>query len=199
MIDRRHCLALLPFVLAFAAAACSKEKPAAKASAAAARAPDPWFAQADQNCQFDSTNIHPDPDGLVREFVTRDAEGTFFVNDPWFASAVECPGRETAGTEYTIVTNAEVVPLRTIGDSARVGVKYTLLGVADANGFRPDLRTVTDTIRVNRSRFGWRIQTPAPVPHVTLDVAKRKQTFTRADLWALDAALTQTKRLSPPR
>jgi hypothetical protein len=196
MIHPRHILALLPFALAIAA--CRKDDAGSKAAPVIARAPDPWFVE-DQGCQFDSTANHPDPDGLVRDFVQRDGRGTFFTNDPWFTAAVECPGREHSGAEYTIVAEAAVVPIRTVGDSAKVGVRYRLLGSADANGYRPDLRTVVETVSVNRSRFGWRIATPAPVPHVFVDVAKQRQAFTRADQWALDAALTQANRLSPKR
>ena len=195
-MTRRHsALALLTFALALAA--CKKDEPPARPAAVATKAPDPWFVDATSQCQFDSTATHADPEALVREFVARDEKGAFFARDAWLASAVECPGREPGADSYAIVLAAQVVPISTIGDSARVGVRYHLIGTADANGFRPDMRKVTDTLKVNRTRFGWRLSTPVPVPHVHFDVAKQRQVFTRADQWALDAALTQAQRLAP--
>ena len=199
MFCRRYTLAVLPFALALAAGACGKDDPAPKARAVVAKAPDPWFMNPDERCAFDSTAHHTDPEQLVRDFITRDTQGAFFQSDGWFNGAVECPGRERSTDAYTIVADAEVVPIGTKGDSARVGVRYRLLGDADANGYRPDMRTVTETLTVTRSRFGWRLRSPAPVPHVMVDVAKKRQTFTRADQWALDAAVTQSQRLAPKR
>lgn len=186
-------------VVSLIASACEKEAPPPKPAPAVALAPEPWFLASDAQCGFDSTANHPDPDALVREYVPRDGQGAFLRSDPWLTAAVECPGRERASSEYAIVASAQVVPSRTRGDSAKVGVRYLLLGVADPNGYRPDLRVVTETVAVNRTRFGWRIGSPAPMPHVLVDVARRRQTFTRADQWALDAAVTQAKRLSPQR
>ena len=194
----RSCLLVLPFALAVAAA-CSKEEPAVKATPVVARTPDPWFLRADEHCGFDSTATHADPQGLVREFVQRDVQGDFLKKDPWLDTAVECPGHEGTKDGYRMVADAEVVGGRTFGDSARVGVRYTLVGSADANGFRPDMRVVTETVTVNRSRFGWRMSTPSPTAHVFVDVAKKRQAFTSADQWAIDASLTQLRRLQPKR
>jgi len=194
---RRHSLALLPFALALAAADCKNSESRAKAPAVIAKAPDPWFLDSNAHCQFDSTANHPTAEGLVREFVQRDGQGAFMKSDSWFTAAVECPGREASSAEYSIVDGADVQPLRMNTDSARVGVRYRLLGVADANGFRPDLRTVTETLAVNRSRFGWRLASPAPAPHVLVDIARKRQAFTRADQWAIDAVVTQARRLAP--
>ena len=197
MLARRITLTLLPFALAIVA--CSKEDSAAKPAPAVAKAPDPWFLRPDEQCRFDSTANHADPESLVREFVQRDVQGTFLGRDAWLDSAVECPGRERAGDGYSVVADAEVVPGRTAGDSAKVGVRYTLVGTADANGFRPDMRIVTDTVTVARTRFGWRMVTPSPAAHVLVDVAKKHQRFTSADQWAIDASLTQLRRLQPKR
>ena len=200
MVARHHNLLLLSLAFALAAvAACSKKDSAPKGAAVVARAPEPWFMNPDEHCQFDSTTKHSDPEALVREFARRDEQGAFLRSDPWFHAAVECPGHERSPDTYSIVADAEVVPGRIAGDSARVGVRYTLLGVADVNGFRPDMRTVVDTVALYRSRFGWRLVSPAPMPHVTVDVAKKHQAFTRADSWALDAAITQARRFSPRR
>ncbi len=197
MLCRRHSLAVLPFALALAAAACGNDDPAPKAAAVIAKAPEPWFMNSEEHCAFDTTAYHSDPEALVRAFVERDVEGTFLRSDAWFNAAVECPGHERAPDQYTIIADAAVLSVRTVGDSAKVGVRYTLLGDADAHGYRPDMRTVTKTVTAARSRFGWRITSPSPMPHVSVGAAKKRQTFTKADQWALDAAVTQARRLSP--
>ena len=200
MSFRRRTSILLPALLAVAVAvaACGKEDKRAVAAPKAVAAPDPWFVSASNGCAFDSSANHADPESLVREFVQRDETGTFLRDDPWFRTAVECPAQERSANEYVVVASSEIVPLTTRGDSARVGVRYRLLGAASPDGYRPDLKTVVDTVKLARTRFGWRI-VRAPAPHVTVDVAKKHQTFTRADLWAIDASVTQAQRLAPRR
>lgn len=193
---RRRPRFLLPVVLTIAAVACGREDKRAADAPKVVAAPDPWFMSPDNQCGFDSTANHSDPESLVREFVQRDERGAFLRDDPWFSAAVECPGRERSPSDYVVVASSEIVPLRTNGDSARVGVRYRLLGAASPDGYRPDLKTVVDTVKLARTRFGWRI-VHAPAPHVTVDIAKQHQTFTRADLWAIDASVTQAKRLAP--
>lgn len=199
MFDKRTRLRLLPLTLAIAAVACSKEDPSPKRAAVVAKAPDPWFLNSDEQCRFDSTATYGDPEALVRAYVERDVQGAFLKRDAWLDAAVECPGRELAEDGYSIVADADVVPGRITGDSAKIGVRYSLVGTADANGFRPDMRVVTESVAVNRSRFGWRIATPSPSAHVFVDVARKRQVFTKADQWALDASLAQLRRLQPKR
>lgn len=196
MHPRRRNLVLLPLLLAAATLACNKEDKRASAGPKVVAAPDPWFMSSDNNCAFDSSATHSSAEALVREFVRRDEQGAFLRDDPWFAAAVECPGQERSPSDYVVVASSEVVPLSAAGDSARVGVRYRLLGAASPDGYRPDLKTVTDTVKLARTRFGWRI-VRAPAPHVTVDIAKKHQTFTRADLWAIDASVTQARRLAP--
>ena len=198
MSPRRRIVVLLPLVAVLAALACSKPEKQAPAARKVAAAPEPWFLAADSRCGFDTTAHFSDPADLVREFVQRDELGAFLRPDPHFDAAVECPARERSPSDYVVVAASEVVPIRVSGDSARIGVRYRLLGAASPDGYRPDLRTVLDTVKLARTRFGWRIVN-APAPHVTVDVAKRHQTFTRADLWAIDASVTQAKRLAPLR
>ena len=198
MSIRRRAFALLPFIATVVVVACNKDEKRPPAAPRVAAAPDPWFMSAETQCGFDSTAIHPDAEALVREFVRRDEAGAFLRADPWFDAAVECPGRERSPSEYVVVASSEVVPLRASGDSARIGVRYHLLGAASPDGYRPDLKTVLDTVKLARTRFGWRI-VGAPAPHVTVDVARKHQTFTRADLWAIDASVTQANRLSRNR
>ena len=195
---RRRTLVLLPLIVTVTAVACGKDEKRPNAAPKVAAVPDPWFAHPDNQCGFDSTAKHSDPEALVREFVQRDEQGGFLRPDPWFDAAVECPGHERSPSDYVVVASSEVVPLRTSGDSARVGVRYRLLGAASPDGYRPDLKTVVDTVKLARTRFGWRI-VRAPAPHVTVDIAKKHQTFTRADLWAIEASVTQAARLSPQR
>ena len=198
MSHRRRAVVLLPALLAVAITACDKAEKRAPATPRVAAVVQPWFASADSRCGFDSTANHSDAMQLVREFVQRDQQGAFLRSDPWFDAAVECPANERSPSEYTVVASSEVVPLRAGGDSARIGIRYRLLGAASPDGYRPDLKTVVDTVKLARTRFGWRI-VRAPAPHVTVDIAKKHQTFTRADLWAIDASVTQAQRLSPQR
>jgi hypothetical protein len=193
---RRRTRVLLPVIIALAAVACGKDDKRSSAATKVAAAPDPWFMSPDNHCAFDSTANHSDAAGLVREYVQRDVQGAFLRSDAWFNSAVECPGHERSASDYIVVASSDVVPITESGDSARVGVRYRLLGAASPDGYRPDLKTVTDTVKLARTRFGWRI-VHAPTPHVTVDVAKKHQTFTRADLWAIDASVTQAARLAP--
>ena len=198
MSSYRRTFILLPVLLAVSATACGKEDKRAVAAPRVVAAPDPWFVSANNGCAFDSTASHSDPQSLVREFVERDERGAFLRDDPWFRTAVECPAQERSPNEYVVVASSEIVPLPARGDSARVGVRYRLLGAASPDGYRPDLKTVVDTVKLARTRFGWRI-VRAPAPHVTVDIARQHQTFTRADLWAIDASVTQAKRLAPQR
>ena len=196
MTPRHRIAILLPLLLLFAAAACNREEKQAPIARKSAAAPEPWFLAAESQCGFDSTAHFSDPEDLVREFARRDEQGAFLRADPHFDAAVECPARERSPSEYFVIAGWEIVPLRTSGDSARVGVRYRLLGAASPDGYRPDLKTVIDTVKLARTRFGWRI-VHAPAPHVTVDIAKNHQTFTRADLWAIDASVTQAQRLAP--
>lgn len=195
MNRRRRIFAILPVIVAVAAVACGKDEDPAAARPKVTKAPDPWFVAA-ENCGFDSTANHSSAADLMREFVQRDEQGAFLRSDAWFNAAVECPAQERSVSEYVVVASSEVVPIRTNGDTARIGVRYRLLGAASPDGYRPDLKTVMDTVKLARTRFGWRI-VRAPAPHVTVDVAKKHQTFTRADLWAIDASVTQAARLAP--
>ena len=103
---------------------------------------------------------------LIAEFVRRDAAGDFRQSNEWFDGAVDCPGREPAPDVAIEAAGYELVPLPTIGDTARAEVRWTRLGYVSAVGSKEALGLEVDTLYATRTAFGWRIRSPALNPHM---------------------------------
>jgi hypothetical protein len=168
--------------IALLAAACRGDR---NSAARLTRAGDPWYLEPSEECGFDSTVVWNDPVALVKEFVQRDGDGEFLAPNTWFNSAVDCPGHEEEPESLVVVGKTTITPLASRADTARVEVSYTRLGSAQTDPgdqlFEPDSGSFADTITVSRSRFGWRIASPADAQRVSAASALARLTFRPAD------------------
>jgi hypothetical protein len=125
------------------------------------------------SCMFAKRVAHPDGASLIREFLERDGRGDFLRSDDWFGGATDCPGHEPGPDTYILIADQQVQIVRS-GDSLIFGVvKARVLGlVGPGSRFSDTLlispRSATDTLRAFRTRFGWRIRSPALRQHVLL-------------------------------
>lgn len=139
---------------------------AASVAARPASSPDsgglPWYLDPDEGCGFDTTVAHPDGERLIAEFLERDAAGEFIQSSGWFTGATECPGHEPGPDAFTVIADYRVTPLGGAADTVRVAVTSTGLGtLVNGSRFEPDSRTIVDTVQAIRTRYGWRIVSPA--------------------------------------
>jgi hypothetical protein len=150
--------------------ACSAEPRPPGADSGRALAPAPVGAAAasgssssdDDGCDLDSTRAHPAPLALVREFVERDARGEFAKGSEWLPGAVRCPGHLPGPDAFMAIDTMEVLTGEAVvtPDSARVPVRYSVLGEASPLHFALAGSVLLDTFVVARTAYGWRVVSP---------------------------------------
>ena len=117
----------------------------------------------DTSCEFVQTIAHSDPQLLIKEFVERDARGEFMESSGWFDGAVTCPGHEPGPDAATIVQGHQLRLVDAGMDSTIVEVTWRRVGYTGNTGVAPG--TDVDSLLAVRTRFGWRIVSPALDPH----------------------------------
>lgn len=106
---------------------------------------------------------------MAREFLIRDERGDFLKADAWFNSATTCPGHEPGPDAFTIV-DGWGAKFDTLGDTVRAKVTYRKLGsLSGGTHFIADTGDEVRGLQVVRTRFGWRIVSPALDAHVGVD------------------------------
>ena len=147
----------LRLALMVVAMACHRDDQPSVASATVTTNP----ALADSTCNFVRTVAHPEAEALVREFVRRDASGEFLEASDWFNQAVDCPGHQGA---HDVPTEARGYKLAiAYRDSAELRAEVTWDVVGKGDAVMPG--TEVDLVRAIHTPFGWRVASPAHVPH----------------------------------
>ncbi len=126
-----------------------------------------------------------EPVRLVREYVTRDANGERLTTNPWFLNVVTWED-EPGYDRYTVIRGYTVRPLRADSSTGRVEVRYDRLGYVQTTGRTtvafeaaegPELRVFTVALTDN----GWRIVAPQIDQHVLVEPALRHSPFSPED------------------
>jgi hypothetical protein len=128
-------------------------------------------AQDTAGCELSRHVAHPDPDALLREFVSRDSAGQFTQSTDWFTGAVDCPGHEPGPDEAIAVRGYEIRELVRSDSAVQSEVRWDRVG--------PDGAAIpgafAETLTVIRTPFGWRVRSPALNPKVPAPNASRAQ------------------------
>ncbi|MGH7645492.1 MAG: hypothetical protein ACREMR_07885 [Gemmatimonadales bacterium] len=126
-----------------------------------------------------------EPIRLVREYVTRDANGERLTTNPWFLNVViweDEPGYD----RYTLIKGYEVRSIRADSSTARVEVGYERLGYVQTTGrntvaFQSAQGLEVRVFTVALTDNGWRIVAPQLDQHVLVEPALRHSPFTAED------------------
>jgi hypothetical protein len=158
---------VLATLLSFASACTAEPRAPASvgtsaASSAGSGASSTPPSSTDDDCGLDSTRAHPEPLALVREFVERDGRGEFARGSTWLSGAVLCPEHLPGPDAFVAIDTMEVLTGAAVvtADSARVPVRYALLGEASPLRFDAAPSVVVDTFLVARTSYGWRVVSP---------------------------------------
>ncbi len=125
------------------------------------------------SCEFVKDSAHLDGNVLIQDFLARDAAGQFLQSDKWFDGATDCPGHEPGPDSYTLI-EAYTPSIAPVNDTLiRAVVSSRRIGYAGSEGVgQPTLRIdpgpMVDTVWTRRTRYGWRIVSPALRQHVLL-------------------------------
>jgi hypothetical protein len=112
-----------------------------------------------------------DPVGLVRQYVKRDANGERMEPNPWFQGSVTWPD-EPGYDSHTVIRAFTVVPPKNIaGSSAKIAVRYDVMGWIVASGFIPQEKVEAFEFEVAQTAEGWRIQAPQIDQHILPEIA----------------------------
>src|SRR6266487_2274505 len=131
----------------------------------------PRYLSPEEECLFDSSTVHTSPIELVRDFLNRDAQGQFLQTDPWFATAVTCPGHEPGPDAFAVMRGYTIAFDTLPGDTVRARIVYEMVGSL-VGGAHLDIDTTADVriLKVTNGPYGWRIESPAIDQFVRLDV-----------------------------
>lgn len=113
----------------------------------------------DSTCMFERRVVHTEHQALVEEFVRRAAGGEFDRAESWLPSAVDCIGHEPGYDAFLLLDSLSTQLITASQDSALYLMRSRELGslsvrLAETPGVR------ADTLRLYRTRFGWRLATP---------------------------------------
>src|SRR6266704_2966850 len=104
------------------------------------------------------------PIRLVREYVSRDANGERIRRNTWFFNVVTW-SEEPGWDSYIVVRGFQISPVRADSSTARVTVTYRVAGYVRTTGrttaaFVDDTATETRIFTVALTDNGWRIVAP---------------------------------------
>lgn len=133
--------------------------------------------EVDESCAFVKIKAHEDVKELVHNFVRKDAEGLFLQADPWFESAVDCPGHEPAPDSYSVIKGYDIKPVDSTDKSAKFDVTYQVVGAMAYKmdteqkyviEFEPAKKpgAVKRTMEAVNTPYGWRLTGEMMNPHV---------------------------------
>jgi hypothetical protein len=101
---------------------------------------------------------------LLHEFVRRDAEGDFLRTNDWYGTAVMCPGHVPGWDEATLILGYQATSLEETDTLSLFEVRYEEAGTLtqDERGMflREEQQVTTDTFRLLKTAYGWRIESP---------------------------------------
>jgi hypothetical protein len=134
------------------------------------------------------------PVRLVREYVTRDADGQRIRANPWFFNVVIWP-EDPGWDSYAVIRNSGVDPIRADSSTARVSVTYEVVGHVETTGrttarFVPDSSTERFVFTVALTDNGWRIVAPQIDPHLLPGAALSYSPLSQVDRGKLRALLS---------
>ena len=114
----------------------------------------------ERSCDFAKVMSHLDPAVLLREQLRRDAAAELTHSQPWFDTAVDCPGHLPGPDAYTLIARYAMGPVTVSGDSAWATVTFWRLGTVwpGTDHFQADTATVRQTVRLWHSPYGWRLR-----------------------------------------
>jgi hypothetical protein len=136
------------------------------------------------SCMFEKVQAHSDGEALVREFLVRDARGDFMSADEWFNLATDCVGHEPGPDSHALIAGYQVEIGRPNDTTLLAIVSERSIGwVSYGEHGDPHLSIepakLVDTLRVRRTKFGWRVQGPALRQHVSLSSPRMQHIRTR--------------------
>lgn len=118
------------------------------------------------DCGFVKAFAHPNGRALLNDFLARDAAGEFLQSDPWFDGATDCPTHEPGPDRYALifsytpsVSDKADGLMQAVMTSRRFG--YVGADSARRPTFVLDTGIVIDTLTLRRTRYGWRVVSPA--------------------------------------
>lgn len=122
----------------------------------------PVFAQedGDTDCDFIKKMDHPDARVLVEEFVRRDSQDELMGSDPWFNSAVLCPGHEPGYDSKHVIREYSIKAEGSGPKFSTYVISYDVLGDLDASGFRESQRIEKRQAYATQTEYGWRLSSP---------------------------------------
>lgn len=137
-------------------------------------------AQRDTTCDFVPVMEHPNPTILADEFVKRASRAEFAHTEKWMPAAVSCVGHEPGYDTFEIVDSFTLTALDSTLHLKRMILRRVIIGDYSNGRFSPHRRVGIDTLLIESTQFGWRIQNPV-WNWITLDVANQRK-------WLADTA-----------
>ena len=136
------------------------------------------------------------PEGLVRDYVGRDAHGERLRTAAWFLDVAVWP-EEPAFDSYTVIGGYTVDQAVARGDTVSVVVTYHRLGWIESTQDSARL-IISDSVErheflVMLTNLGWRIIAPRLDPHVLADTILRRASLMQRDRWALESLLMRSR------
>ena len=175
---------VLVLLIAHCVTACGPELPSNRprdASAASASPDRPSMtvgidpdSTLDATCDFVKVQTHSDAHSLVTDFVARAAKGDFAGTNEWLGSALDCYGHEPGYDSFDVAQSYATQSINTSGDTVRYLLTINVAGFAAGGEFERNDTTVHDTLVVYRTKYGWRIKSPAPWNWIDYEHAKSK-------------------------
>lgn len=136
--------------------------------------PSTFLAQLDTTCDFVPEMDHPNPTILANELVQRASRAEFARTETWMPTAVTCVGHEPGYDTFEIVRSFSLISLDSTLTMKRMILRRVIIGYYSGGHFSPHDRVGVDTLLIESTPFGWRIQNPV-WNWVTLPFAKQRK------------------------
>jgi hypothetical protein len=131
-----------------------------------------FLARIDTTCDFVPRMEHPNPTILAEDFVQRASRAEFTQTETWMPAAVSCVGHEPGYDSFEIVRSLSLTSLDSTTNLKRMVLRRGVIGDYSGGHFTAHDRTGVDTLLIENTPFGWRIQNPV-WNWVTLDAANQ--------------------------
>jgi hypothetical protein len=127
---------------------------------------------------------HPNPTILAAEFVRRASHAEFAQAESWMPAAVSCVGHEPGYDTFEIVDAFTLTSLDSTRHLKRMVLRRVITGDYSGGHFFTHGHVSLDTLLIENTPFGWRIQNPV-WNWIALDVANQRK-------WLADTARGET-------